>query len=52
MRSLERKSDCDEIKECFAKFCKKKKKKEEKVISERGSITRAVQKSGINVLRC
>lgn len=30
----------------------KKKKKEEKVISERGSITRAVQKSGINVLRC
>lgn len=51
MRSLERKSDCDEIKECFAKFCKKKKKKkEEKVISERGNITRAVQKSGINVL--
>lgn len=49
MRSLERKSDCDEIKECFAKFCKKK-KTEEKVISERGSITRAVQKSGINVL--
>lgn len=38
MRSLERKSDCDEIKKCFAKFCKKKKKeerkKEEKVISE------------------
>lgn len=40
------------LKNALPNFVKKKKKKEEKVISERGSITRAVQKSGINVLRC